>query len=168
MLRWSVFILLTFVATASGATLNVMIVDAGHTVTADRIADAIGGLPDVKVAKFDYTTLRGFEKPKDGVVIWIDPAPGLFGQTAGALWEWVRDRREVGLMIVGLEESNDCFWMMDVLRRRVDAEPGPLLSTHLDGGNWIWAKGAQDRQSDVVLEKTFELTELPARAWMQL
>src|SRR6185437_14819531 len=165
----AILTLASLVTSLRAEALHVVIIDAGHTVTGQRIAQWAATIPQAKVDKFDVPQLRTAPAVNDGVVVWVAPEPGLFDKDVAGRWASIVGNRNVGLMIVGLEENDgDCNWMMDALRPSVDAQPGPLLSKHLTGANWIWIPGKPKDKCAIVLEKTFDLGERPARAWIQV
>ena len=101
-----VCVVLALSSLAMAAPLNVVVIDAGHTMTGKRISHWLAALPETKVTTLDLAQLRRAQPPRDGVIVWIAPAPALFNHEAASLWTTITKNREIGLMIVGLEESD--------------------------------------------------------------
>jgi len=153
-------------AHAAPAPLRVLIVDPSHSDTGELCAKTLAAIPDVSWKKVDVPQLAKAAEQQWDTVVWIAPEPLLYKDASKAAFDQLTSKTH-GLLIVGLSHDKPGREaLFKTLANRGAPKPGVHLEKHLEQSFWIWTAKTKD-ETHAYLRKTFEIKELPPRAWIQ-
>src|SRR5439155_10319649 len=154
-------------AVYSQGSTRLLIVDAGHTDTGDTCLSILAAIPNVEaLKKVDAAQLPAAATESWDAIIWISPEPTLYKNDRQTAWKTLVNKTP-GLLVIGLpHDKPGRKELFDLLSQRGGPQLGIHLEKHVEGAFWIWGPKTKDEQH-VYLRKSFDLKDVPTRAWIQ-